>query len=71
MLIHQVSSGFWGNFAEFKDEVQNLELMMSYIKKIYLEHTKFKKEELDNILKRDIYLNAEEALEKGLVDEII
>lgn len=71
MLIHQLSSGFWGNFAEFKDEVQNLELMMNYIKKIYLAHTKFTKEELDNILNRDIYLDAEQALEKGLVDEII
>lgn len=71
MLIHQVSGGLWGSFAAFKDEVQNLELLMAFIKKIYLEHTKFTEEELDNILKHDIYLNAEECLEKGLVDEIV
>jgi ATP-dependent protease ClpP protease subunit len=71
MLIHQVSGGLWGSFAAFKDEVQNLELLMAFIKKIYLEHTKFTEEELDNILKHDIYLNAEECLEKGLVDFII
>ena len=71
MLIHQVSGGLWGNFAQFKDEMQNLELLMAFIKAIYLTHTKFTEEELDNILKKDIYLDAQQCLEKGLVDEII
>lgn len=71
MLIHQVSGGLWGNFAQFKDEIYNLELLMKFIKDIYLAHTKFTEEELDNLLNHDIYLNAEQCLEKGLVDEII
>lgn len=71
MLIHQVSGGLWGNFAQFKDEMYNLELLMKFIKDIYLTHTKFTEEELDNLLNHDIYLNAEQCLEKGLVDEII
>jgi ATP-dependent protease ClpP protease subunit len=44
---------------------------MKCIKKIYLEHTKLKEPELDDILKHDIYLDAEEALKYGIVDEII
>jgi ATP-dependent Clp protease protease subunit len=71
MLIHQVSGGLWGNFAQFKDEMYNLELLMKFIKDIYLTHTKFTEEELDNLLNHDIYLNAEQCLEKGLVDFII
>lgn len=71
MLIHQVSSGVWGNFQQIQDEMQNLELIMKYIKSIYMQHTKFTSEELDNILKKDIYLDAQQCLEKGLVDEII
>lgn len=71
MLVHQVSSGLWGNFAQFKDEMQNLDLLMKFIKTIYLTHTKFTEEELDKLLNHDIYLNAEQCLEKGLVDEII
>jgi len=27
MLIHQVSSGLWGNYMQFKDEIKNLELI--------------------------------------------
>lgn len=71
MLIHSVSSGLWGNYQEFKDEKQNLDLLMKFIKNIYLNHTKFKEPELDEILKHDLYLTPEECLEKGLVDEII
>lgn len=71
MLIHQVSSGVWGNFQQIRDEMNNLELIMKYIKSIYIQHTKFTTEELDNILKKDIYLDAQQCLAKGLVDEII
>jgi ATP-dependent protease ClpP protease subunit len=71
MLIHQVSSGLWGSFAEFKEEVKNLEMIMKYIKSIYLKKTKFTDDELNDILKHDLYLNAEECLKFGLVDEIV
>ena len=71
MLIHQLSSGVWGNFEEIQEEYENLELLMHYIKSIYLKHTKFTETELDSLLKHDIYLDAEECLSKGLVDEIV
>jgi len=41
------------------------------IQKIYLEHTKFTKADLDEILKHDIYLSAEECVKYGLVDKIL
>jgi ATP-dependent protease ClpP protease subunit len=71
MLIHQVRSGLWGSFAEFQDEIQNLELIMRYIKQIYLEHTNIPESDLVEILKHDTYLNAEECIKYGLVDEIV
>ena len=71
MLIHQINGGIWGNFSEVRDEVQNLELLMTSIKNIYLKYSNFDEEELDNLLKHDIYLSAEQCLEKNLVDEII
>ena len=71
MLIHQVRSGLWGSFAEFQDEIQNLELIMRYIKQIYLEHTNIPESDLVEILKQDTYRNAEECIKYGLVDEIV
>ena len=35
MLIHQLSSSFWGKYSEFKDEKENLDLMMKTIKNVY------------------------------------
>jgi ATP-dependent Clp endopeptidase proteolytic subunit ClpP len=70
MLIHQVSSGLWGNYMEFKDEIKNLELVMSLIRGVYLKHTKYTSDELDKILSHDLYLSSEECLKMGLVDEI-
>ena len=70
-LIHQISSIMWGKYTEFKDEMENLDKFMSMIKGIYKKHTKLPMTKLDEILKHDIWFNAEEALSFGLVDEII
>tara|TARA_R100001086_G_scaffold49384_1_gene21891 strand:- start:483 stop:1094 length:612 start_codon:yes stop_codon:yes gene_type:complete len=71
VLIHQLSSGFWGKFSAIEDEMKNLKKLMGMIKDVYLQHTKIEKKQLDKLLKRDLWLNAEEALEYGLVDEIL
>ena len=71
LLIHQVRSWFEGTYEDFNDEKQNMDLIMKIVKDIYLKHTKFTEEELNQLLKRDIYLNAEDAIKYGLADEIV
>jgi ATP-dependent Clp protease protease subunit len=71
MLIHQLSGMMWGKFAEMKDDMQNSEMLMNKIKNIYREHTKIPEDVLEDILKHDIWWEAEKCLEYGLVDEII
>ena len=71
MLVHQLSGLMWGKFQEMQDDMQNSEMLMNKIKNIYKEHTKIPKRELDNILKHDIWWEAEKCLEYGLVDELI
>ena len=71
MLIHQLSSQAWGNYEHLKDEMQNLDLLMTTIKNIYKKHTKIPMKKLEEILKKDVWLTADEALKYGLVDEII
>ena len=71
MLIHQISSGMWGKYEEMKDDIENCDLFMRIIKDIYHEHTKIPKKKLNEILKRDLWFDAETCLEYGLIDEII
>ena len=71
VLIHQLSSAMWGKYSEFKDEVQNLDNFMQMLKKIYKTHTKLPMKQLEEILKHDLWFDAETALSYGLVDEIL
>jgi len=73
MLIHQLSTyGGGGTYEKVKDEAQNNDLLMVRMKKLYLGHTngKMKKVELDKLLSKDIFLDANECVRLGLVDEI-
>ena len=71
MLIHQLSSAMWGNYEAMKDEMENLDLIMSKIKKIYKEHTNMSTRQITEILKKDKWFEADKCLELGLVDEIV
>jgi ATP-dependent Clp endopeptidase proteolytic subunit ClpP len=71
MLIHQLSSFMWGKYEEFKDEMTNQERLMKMIKDIYNEYTKVPEEKLEEILKHDLWFDAETCLKYSLVDKII
>ena len=71
MLIHELRSSLWGKFSDIEEEFGNLKKMMNKIKDIYIEHSKLKKKNLDDILKKDQDFDADECLKYGLVDEII
>ena len=70
MLIHQLSSGFWGKMSEIDDEYKNLSELTDRILSIYKENTKIPKKELQELLKHDLWLNVEKALKYGLVDDV-
>jgi ATP-dependent protease ClpP protease subunit len=46
-------------------------MLMKKIKNIYRQYTKIPEDKMDEILKHDIWWDAEQCLEYGLVDEII
>lgn len=71
ILIHQLSSIFWGNYEQLKDDMENSTKFMGMIKGIYKERTKIPMKKLNEILKHDLWFSAAEALQYGLVDEII
>ena len=70
MLIHELSTFIGGKLSELTQDYKNSILVENKIEEIYLRHTKLQKEELQDLLKRDVLLGAEDALEKGMVDEI-
>ena len=71
MLIHQLSGHMWGKFEEMKDDMENSQMLMDKIKGIYKEYTRIPDDVLEDILKRDLWWDAETCLNYGLVDEVI
>lgn len=71
MLIHQISSIFWGTYEEFKDEIHLLDMLMDTIAGFYVGGSKMKKGEVKKLLKRDSWFNANECVERGLADEVM
>ena len=71
ILIHQLSSGVIGKMSEMIDELNACHKLMNIIIKMYREHTNVDVNSIKRILTRDIFWNAEEALQLGIVDEIL
>jgi ATP-dependent protease ClpP protease subunit len=71
MLIHQLSTFVHGKYEEFKDEIRNQELLMDTIKRSYKQNSKMSDEQINDLLKHDLWLDSKTALEYGLVDEIV
>lgn len=68
MLIHQLSSGSWGTYENFKDRKQNVDLYMKMIYEFYVSKTKIPKKVLKGLLKHDLYFDAKMCLKHGMVD---
>ena len=70
MLIHQISSGFWGKMNEIEDEMKNLALITKYVMNIYKENTNLTLKQMKEIFKKELWMPSDECLKMGLVDEI-
>lgn len=70
MLIHQLQAAMEGKFSEMADTMENSKKFMEHIHKYYEDRTNLKGEVLEEMLRRDVWLDAESCLEYGLVDEI-
>lgn len=71
IMIHQISSAFWGKYEELKDLIKNNDQLMAHIKSFYEVKTKMPAEQIAEVLKHDLWFNAESALTLGLVDAIL
>lgn len=65
MLIHQVSALVHGKFEELKDELKNQEKIMHNVRNIYLETSNLPEEKIVDLMKHDLWLDAETVLKYG------
>ena len=72
-LYHQVSTGFFGKVQDMEEKLEEAKRLQEQIEEYTKEKTKIGKKKLKQILenKIDWYMTSEEALELGVVDEIL
>jgi ATP-dependent Clp endopeptidase proteolytic subunit ClpP len=71
ILIHQLSAGgIFGKFEDLKDEMESNKKVMKSLRRIYTSETSLPKEKLDDLMKRDVYLNSDECIKYGVVHGI-
>lgn len=71
VLLHQVMGGAKGQAADIEISADHIMKMRKRINKILSEHTGQDMETIKEDTDRDFYLDAEEAVDYGVVDEII
>lgn len=73
LLIHQISSknSDYQTHEQLKDNVYNGDMIMKDYKKIYLQETKIKEKKLNELLKKDIFLGAEECIKYGFAHKTL
>jgi len=72
-MIHSVNGGNIGDLHNLQNELeQTVSLQDSYIQALS-EETKMTKRQIQTLINRkvNVYLTAEEAIEKGLADEVL
>lgn len=72
-LCHQPSSGMWGTLKDIEDDVAETKRLWEIMKDIIKKNTKITDDMLEVIYreKRDAIYNPTQALELGVIDEII
>ncbi len=71
MLIHELSSFYWGKYDEFKDQMKMLDMAMERLSLFYAESTHMDLQKIKELLSHDSWFSAAQALEIGLVDSIL
>ncbi len=71
LMIHQLSSFAWGTHEQFKDELAVQKKLMKRMIDIYANRCSLTRKEIKEMMKRNTWLTADEALKSGFVDEII
>ncbi|AQS87074.1 ATP-dependent Clp protease proteolytic subunit [Neoasaia chiangmaiensis] len=71
VMVHQPSGGAQGQASDIEIQAREILLIRQRLNEIYREHTGRTLEEIEQKLERDSYLSADEALQFGLIDEVV
>jgi len=71
IMVHQPSGGYQGQVTDIEIHTNEIKKTKQRLNEIYSKHTGKKIEDIQQVMERDRYFSAEEAIEFGLIDKIV
>jgi ATP-dependent Clp protease protease subunit len=71
VMVHQPSGGFSGQASDIERHAQDIVKIKRRLNELYVTHTGQEYDTIEKTLDRDHFMNADEAKEFGIVDEVI
>ncbi|KAK1618358.1 hypothetical protein QYE76_023875 [Lolium multiflorum] len=71
IMIHQPSGGAQGQATDIAIQAKEILKLRDRLNKIYAKHTGQKIDKIEDCMERDLFMDPQEALEWGLIDEVI
>ena len=71
VMVHQPSGGFSGQASDIERHAQDIVKIKRRLNELYVKHTGQEYDKIEKTLDRDHFMNADEAMEFGIVDEVI
>lgn len=71
VMVHQPSGGAQGQATDIEIQAREILTLRKRLNEIYVHHTGQPIESIESKLERDSYMSAQEALEFGIVDEVV
>jgi len=71
IMVHQPSGGYQGQAADIERHAKDILETKDRLNRIFVRHTGQKLEVVDEALDRDTFMSPKEALEFGIIDEVM
>mgnify|MGYP001483784623 CR=1 FL=1 len=71
IMVHQPSGGYQGQVTDIEIQTNEIKKTKQRLNEIYAKHTGKKITEVSEVMERDKYFSAEEAIKFGLIDKIV
>ena len=71
IMVHQPSGGYQGQATDIMIHARETQKLKDRLNEIYVKHTGQKLESVVDALERDNFMDAEQAKDWGLIDEIV
>lgn len=71
IMLHQPSGGFQGQASDIERHAEDIIKMKRRLQEVYVQHTGQDYETVERTLDRDFFMNAEQAKDFGIVDQVI